>query len=155
MLAATDPANLYGAVLRWPSLSEDSGEEGTRTFTRSAGASVILRNGELAAYFRRNNPNLQVFLPSEEPDRSATARDLGLFLASVAQQEMDRREDHRGGMLITTLNGQPAAHHFLAPFLQDAGFHVAPTGLNFRRGLPSVLPPSNIESGDGGITKMQ
>ena len=31
--------------------------------TRSAGASVVLRNGELVAYLRRNNPALQVFLP--------------------------------------------------------------------------------------------
>ncbi len=155
LLAATDPANLYGSVLRWPTVSEEPGDEGTRTFTRSSGASVILRNGELVAYFRRSNPNLQVFLPVEEPDRSATARDLGLFLSSVAQQEMERREDHRGGMLITTLNGQPATQHFLAPFLQDAGFHVAPTGLNYRRGYPSVLPPANVDTGDTAITKLQ
>jgi len=123
-LAATDPANLYGSVLRWPAAA---------TLTRSAGASVVLRNGELAAYMRRNNPNVQVFLPGDEPERSATALDLSVFLAGLAQQDMEGREDHRGGMLITTINGEPAAQDFLAPFLQDAGFHVAPQGLNFRR----------------------
>jgi ATP-dependent helicase Lhr and Lhr-like helicase len=123
-LAATDPANLYGSVLRWPAAA---------TLTRSAGASVVLRNGELAAYLRRGNPNVQVFLPGDEPERSATARDLSVFLAGLAQQDMEGREDHRGGMLITTINGEPAAQDFLAPFLQDAGFHVAPQGLNFRR----------------------
>ena len=46
---------------------------------------------------------------------------------------MERREDQRGGMLISTINGQPAAQHFLASFLQDAGFHLALHGLNFRR----------------------
>jgi ATP-dependent helicase Lhr and Lhr-like helicase len=125
-LAATDPANLYGSVLRWPALA---------TLTRSAGASVVLRNGELVAYLRRNNPNLQTFLPPEEPERSATARDLSAFLASLAQQVMETREDHRGGMLITTINGEPAGQDFLASFLQDAGFHVAPQGLNFRRAV--------------------
>jgi ATP-dependent Lhr-like helicase len=123
-LAATDPANMYGSVLRWPAAA---------ALTRSAGASVVLRNGEMVAYMRRTNPNVQVFLPAEEPERSATARDLSAFLAGLAQQDMETREDHRGGMLISTINGEPAAQDFLAPFLQDAGFHIAPTGLNFRR----------------------
>jgi ATP-dependent helicase Lhr and Lhr-like helicase len=131
-LAATDPANLYGSVLRWPAAGE---EDAARGLTRSAGASVVLRNGELVAYLRRNNPNLQVFLPSEEPDRSTTARDLSQFLASLAQQEMERREDQRGGMLISQINGQPAGQHFLAHFLQEAGFHLAMHGLNFRRAM--------------------
>ena len=119
-LAATDPANLYGSVLRWPAGEE---EDGPRMLTRSVGASVILRNGELVAYLRRRNPSLQIFLPAEEPDRSITARDLSQFLAALAQQDMERREDQRGGMLISAINGQPAAQHFLASFLQDAGFH--------------------------------
>jgi ATP-dependent Lhr-like helicase len=138
ILAATDPANVYGSVLRWPTGEE---EDGSRMLTRSVGASVILRNGELVAYLRRNNPNLQVFLPPEEPDRSTTARDLGLFLATLAQQDMERREDQRGGMLISTINGQPAAQHFLASFLRDAGFHLALHGFNFRRVMLAVAAP--------------
>ncbi|MGC2402433.1 MAG: DEAD/DEAH box helicase [Acidobacteriaceae bacterium] len=132
-LAATDPANLYGSVLRWPVSGEEAASDAPRMLTRGVGASVVLRNGELIAYLRRNQPSLQVFLPADEPDRSTAARDLSKFLALLAQQEMERREDHRGGMLISTINGQPAAHHFLAPFLQEAGFHLAPLGLNFRR----------------------
>jgi ATP-dependent Lhr-like helicase len=148
MLAATDPANLYGSVLRWPAITSQPEEEGPRSPTRSVGASVVLRNGEMVAYLRRNQPNLQVFLPADEPERSATARDLSLFLASLAQQDMDRREDMRGGMLISAINGQPAAQHGFAPFLQDAGFHVAPLGLNFRRVAASVLsqpPAANVQ----------
>jgi ATP-dependent Lhr-like helicase len=135
LLAATDPANLYGSVINWPPQAE--GEE-PRQLTRGAGASVITRNGELVAYLRRNQPSLQTFLPPDEPDRANTARDLSLFLAALAQQEMERREDQRGGMLISTINGQPAARHFLAQFLQEAGFHLAPMGLNYRR----VMLPS-------------
>jgi hypothetical protein len=67
---------------------------------------------------------------------------------------MERREDQRGGMLISAINGQPAAQHFLAPFLQDAGFHVAPMGLNFRRVLPSVLPSAS-GLGGGSLPKVQ
>ena len=153
MLAATDPANLYGSVLRWPATSEDAGEDAPRMLTRSVGANVVTRNGDMVAYLRRNQPNLQVFLPAEEPDRSATARDLSLFLATLAQQDMERREDQRGGMLVAAINGQPAGQHFLATFLQDAGFHVGPMGLNFRRMAPQVLPAS-APSG-GGIPKVQ
>ena len=62
-LAATDPANLYGSVLRWPA-QDEAKRRRSASLTRSAGASVVLRNGELVAYLRRNNPNLQVFLPA-------------------------------------------------------------------------------------------
>ena len=138
-LAATDPANLYGSVLRWPAAEE---EDAPRTLTRSAGASVVLRNGEAVAYLRRNNPALQVFLPAEEPERSTTARDLSHFLATLAQQDMERREDQRGGMLISTINGQPVAQHFMASFLQHAGFHLAPGGFNFRRVALAAATPA-------------
>jgi ATP-dependent Lhr-like helicase len=138
-LAATDPANLYGSVLRWPQTLEDSAESGSRSLTRSAGASVILRNGELVAYLRRNNPNAQVFLPAEEPDRSNTARDLAAFLVNAAQAALREEEDHaRGGLLIATINGRPVHEHGLARFLLDAGFSPAPAGFNVRRAPTSA-----------------
>jgi len=145
-MAATDPANPYGAVLRWPAIDDDPGnpDQTNRSLTRSVGASVILRNGELLAYLRRNNPNLQVFLPSEEPDRSNAARDLAQFIAANGQREMRLRPaDHRGGMLIGSINGQPAHLHLLSRYLQDSGFQAAPLGLNLRRIL---LPAGNVEA---------
>ncbi len=57
ILAATDPANPWGSILHWPA-PEDPGA----SLTRSVGASVVLRNGDLLAYLRRNNPAIQVFL---------------------------------------------------------------------------------------------
>jgi ATP-dependent Lhr-like helicase len=141
-IAATDPANPYGSVLRWPQAAEVSADEADSTprmLSRSVGASVILRNGELVAYLRRNNPNLQMFLPSDEPERSQAARDLAQFLAHTAQDEMRRREaDHRTGMLITTINNTPVAAHWMARALQDAGFQAAPIGFNLRRVLMPV-----------------
>jgi ATP-dependent helicase Lhr and Lhr-like helicase len=138
-LSATDPANPYGSVLSWPSgtsiEAEEPADRTPRQLTRSVGASVVLRNGELVAYLRRNNPSVQVFLPGEEPDRSNAARDLSHFLAAIAQEEMRRREDHRGGMLISTINGQTAGLHFLGSFLRDAGFQIGPSGFNLSRAL--------------------
>ena len=150
-LAATDPANLYGSVLRWPSTStvgdaatpsretveaEPAREGNTRMLARAVGARIILRNGELVAYMRRNNPNLIVFLPAEEPDRSHVARDLANFLAELGQQDLQAQGSGRpAGLLLATVNDVPTAEHFLARFLLDAGFHASPMGFHLRRSL--------------------
>jgi ATP-dependent Lhr-like helicase len=44
----------------------------------------------------------------------------------------------RGGLLISTINGQPVHEHPMARFLMDAGFTPAPMGFNMRRMLPPV-----------------
>ncbi|MCU1314208.1 MAG: putative ATP-dependent helicase lhr, partial [Acidobacteriaceae bacterium] len=124
-----------------------------RSLTRSVGASVVLRNGELVAYLRRGNPHLQVFLPAEEPEHSHVARDLSQYLVQITQEEMRQREaDRSAGLLINEINGQPAGAHFLARFLQDAGFQAAPNGFNVRRTLlpawagdPSALAANSPE----------
>jgi ATP-dependent helicase Lhr and Lhr-like helicase len=142
-LAATDPANPYGSVLRWPDLppmDEDS-ESAPRILTRAVYAEVILRNGQLVAWMRRGNPNLLVFLPAEEPERSQAAAGLAHFLSARGQERM-RLHSHDGA-LITTINGQPVAAHFMARFLMDAGFHPGPLGMHLRR-IP--LPLGHRES---------
>ena len=134
MLAATDPANPYGALLRWPSPPEEGS-----SLTRSVGARVVLVDGALTAYLRRGNPNLQVLLPDEEPARSQTARSLAEFLVASVQPEDSASESHgRSGMLITSVNGNPVIEHSIARFLLDAGFQPAPLGFNVRRNLPPL-----------------
>ena len=135
MLAATDPANPYGALLRWPTPPEEGS-----SLTRSVGARVVLVGGTLAAYLRRGNSNFQIILPDEEPARSQTAKALAEFLVTSVQRE-GGIDDSRGrtGMLITSVNGLSAAEHPMARFLLDAGFQSAPLGFNVRRNLP-VLP---------------
>ena len=147
LLAASDPANPYGSVLRWPDLpvaDEDSEtgvpadrsssagrETAPRILTRAVYADVILRNGQLVAWMRRGNPNLLVFLPSDEPERSQTAAGLAHFISARGQSQL-----HGGthqGALITTINGQPVAAHPMARFLMDAGFHPGPLGMHLRR----------------------
>ncbi len=149
-LAATDPANPYGSVLRWPDLpvAEEDSESAPRVLTRAAYAEVILHNGQLVAWLRRNNPNLLVFLPADEPERSQTAEGLAHFLASRGQQRMQTDRHH--GVLITTINGQTSAAHPMARFLMDAGFHLGPLGLHLRRILLPVSqhgPSSGEASG--------
>jgi ATP-dependent Lhr-like helicase len=152
LLAATDPANPYGATLRWPTTDDATSEADgqPRSLTRSVGASVVLRNGELVAYLRRGNPHLQVFLPAEEPERSHAARDLSQYLVHITQEEMRQREtDRSAGLLINEINSQAAGTHFLARFLQDAGFQAAPNGFNVRR---TLLPAWGAKAEEAAAT---
>jgi ATP-dependent helicase Lhr and Lhr-like helicase len=130
MLAATDPANPYGALLRWPAVPEEGS-----SLTRSVGARVVLVDGALTAYLRRGNANVQVMLPEEEPARSQVGRALAEFLVGYVQREENPEGRGRTSMLIASVNGVAVAEHPMARFLLDAGFQAAPMGFNVRRGL--------------------
>jgi ATP-dependent Lhr-like helicase len=132
MLAATDPANPYGTLLKWP-----AGGDASSSLTRSVGARVVLCDGSLVAYLRRANPNIQVFLPEEEPARGQAAKSLAEFLVERAQME--------GGMLLTGVNGTAVHEHWTARVWLDAGFVAAPMGFNVRRVLPG-LPGQVVEA---------
>ena len=124
-LAASDPANPYGSLLPWV----ESGIE--HSMARAAGASVILVNGRLAAFLRRRNPALRVMMPEDEPDRTQVARAVAQKLADVAIQ----RQSRRSGLLIETVNDEPAGSHFLAKFLEESGFAFTAAGFQMRRSV--------------------
>ncbi len=138
VLAATDPANPYGALLKWPQPMEGG------SLTRSVGARVVLADGALTAYLRRGNPNLQVFLPEEDPQRTQITRALARYFVVMAQAGSGRigepgtDQSGRVGMLIQSINGTPVAEHPMARALLDAGFQAAPMGFNLRRNLPPL-----------------
>ena len=136
MLAATDPANPYGSLLRWP-----AGGDATSSLTRSVGARVVLCDGALVAYLRRGNPNIQVFLPEDEPARSNVAKAVADFLVARVRGDREDDSDHRAGLLIASVNGIPVAESPLARPLLDAGFVAGAMGFNVRRAL-MPLPPS-------------
>jgi len=122
-LAASDPANPYGSLLPWVQGSSE------HTMSRSAGANVILVNGQLAAFFRRRNPGIFVFLPDDDPERSRIAKEVAQKLAAVAV----RHQTRRSGLLIGTINGTPVGEHALARFLQESGFVTTAAGFQMRR----------------------
>ena len=144
MLAATDPANPWGALLRWPAPPEEGS-----SMTRSTGSRVVLIDGALTAYLRRGNPAIQVLLPEDEPAHSQVARALAEFFVAHVQRERGESGHERSGLLVSTINGIPVAEHPLARFLLDAGFHPAPLGFTVRRGLPA-LPGDSTEAEDPG-----
>jgi ATP-dependent Lhr-like helicase len=108
--------------------------------SRTKGAGIILINGVLAAFLRRRNPAIQIFLPENEPARTQFARELAKKLAELAI----RRQGRRSGLLIADINNEPARDHFLARFLEESGFTPSAFGYQMRRITPMV--PSQEES---------
>jgi ATP-dependent Lhr-like helicase len=116
MLAATDPANPYGALLKWP----------VQGLMRVVGASVILVNGRMACYVSRGEKQLSMFLPEDEPERSIIGRAVAKKLASIVD------EGHRRALLITGINDEPVGRSALAPYLIEAGFRQSAQGYQKR-----------------------
>ena len=116
VLAATDPANPYGTILRWPESTQGRDQRGP---TRSAGSLVVMVNGALAAYISRGARQLLAFLPDDEPAQSSIARALASTLARI-------------GLLVHEINGLPASQHPLAPYLVEAGFSPSAMGFQIR-----------------------
>ena len=128
VLSATDPANPYGTILRWPDARAE--EDRGRGPTRSVGSIVVMVNGALAAYISRGARQLLVFLPEDEPARSTTARALATRLAQLA-----RGEQGRLALLIGEINGVPTSEHPMAPYLTEAGFSPSAMGFHVRRAV--------------------
>ncbi len=123
-LAATDPANPYGALVDWP---EWNGQPALRA-SRVAGARVVLVDGHATAWIARGNRQLLVALPAEEPERGRHARALARELVRVAHVSPEARR----GWLIAEVNAAPADTSPIAAALVDAGFAVTSGGLQLR-----------------------
>ena len=127
LLAATDPANPYGAAIRWPHLaSETADRDRSRGPTRSAGARVILVDGFAAAFLRRNEHELLLFSPDEEPRRSQMTQEVARILRQLGTA--------LGGLLIERINGQPAVDHPASTSFVESGFGRTAMGLQLRSG---------------------
>ncbi|HVR38476.1 MAG TPA: crosslink repair DNA glycosylase YcaQ family protein [Thermoanaerobaculia bacterium] len=117
LLAATDPANPYGTIVKWPATE-------LTNLTRSVGASVILVNGMLAAYVGRGEKQLFTFLPEDEPSRGMVARAIATALASIVTS------GKRRALLINEIDGEPAKRSAIAPYLSELGF--VSTGMGYQ-----------------------
>jgi ATP-dependent Lhr-like helicase len=144
-LAATDPANPYGAILPWTLETENAESPTPHAMARVGGASVILVNGALVAFLRRKNPSIKVLLPDSEPERSQLAAKLARQLADLAVQ---RQRGGRSGLLISKINDDPAKGHFLGRFLEEAGFSDTATGFHMRRvaNIATTITEDDAES---------
>jgi ATP-dependent helicase Lhr and Lhr-like helicase len=147
ILAATDPANPYGAIVKWPDLSSSDplGAADTgRGPTRSVGALVILVDGAAAGYLRRGERELLLFLPEAEPQRSRVARSVARALLDLSG---GRQAGHRG-MLIVEINGLAATTHPAARLFVEAGFGATAMGLQARPPHGTVVAALAAEDTD-------
>ncbi|HYX93511.1 MAG TPA: ATP-dependent helicase [Geodermatophilus sp.] len=142
VLAATDPANVYGAALPWPerpgAAGEDGGDpggavdvgEGTgggrrgagHRAGRKAGALVVLVDGELVLYVERGGKTLLSWTEDETTLKEAATALSGAVAVGAL-----------GRMVVQKADG--ASVHESTPLsaaLQAAGFAATPRGLRVR-----------------------
>jgi len=146
VLAATDPANPFGASVPWPerstatvntgtlntgaanttSGSRDDADPSTAQHRpgRKAGALVALVDGHLGLYLERGGRTALTY--TDNPGH----------LATIARALSDQ-VTHRGvtSLIVKKIDGGPAlsSTHPFAKALIEAGFHTAPQGLRMRR----------------------
>lgn len=118
-LAATDPANPYGAALPWPAPSIEAGS-GHRP-GRKAGALVVMVDGALVLYVERGGKTLLVFT-EEEPVLAAA----GAALVDVVKRgAVDK-------LVMEKVNGHGILDTPVAAALTHAGAYSTPKGLRIR-----------------------
>ncbi|AEE45698.1 ATP-dependent helicase [Cellulomonas fimi] len=145
VLAATDPANPYGAALAWPAAERPpagpgvgggptsgtgavgaSGVTGRHRPGRKAGALVVLVDGALVLYLERGGRTALSFV-DDEPALAAAAQGLAEAV----------RTRHTGRLTVSRLDGAEvladgALHGPVGRALVAAGFAPTPRGLRLR-----------------------
>jgi ATP-dependent helicase Lhr and Lhr-like helicase len=108
VLAACDPAQLYGSVLAWPERSRGRA-------SRSGGAFVVLAEGRVVLFVERGGRSLVSLVDADEPllDRAVTA------LAAA----------NTGRIAVERVDGAPVSGSVWEARLLKAGFRQAPRRL--------------------------
>ncbi|MFF7341385.1 DEAD/DEAH box helicase [Streptomyces sp. NPDC008163] len=119
VLAASDPANAYGAALPWPEPPDGAGHKPGR----KAGSLVVLVDGELTLYMERGGKTLLAW--PTDPDDPALRAAAGA-LASAA------RAGALGTVTVERTNGASSLTSPLGRALEAAGFLATPRGLRLR-----------------------
>jgi ATP-dependent Lhr-like helicase len=113
ILAATDPANPYGASLPWPKL------EGTRKAARAPGAYLMLRDGEPQVYVERGGRGI---LRMRDLDEAEMAEAMEALSAAVSSGRIPK-------LGIERLDGEPVLGSGAEEPLIAAGFSRTPRKL--------------------------
>jgi ATP-dependent Lhr-like helicase len=121
VLAATDPANPYGAALPWPErAAEPDGKRGHQP-ARKAGSLVVLVAGHCALYVERGGRTVLSF--GDDPAMLQPAAD-ALALAV--------RDGALGKLSVERADGTAVVSSPLGDALETAGFRPTPRGLRLR-----------------------
>src|SRR5688572_8446130 len=118
LLAATDPANPYGAALPWP--KRDRGENGSgpggRRPSRTPGAYLLMRDGKPLVYVERGGRGI---LRMPELDQEQLAEAIGELVAAAREAVIPK-------LAIERVDGEPVIGSGLEETLIGAGFQRQP-----------------------------
>ncbi len=115
VLAATDPANPYGATLPWPRRDDDS----SRRPSRVAGAYLVTLDAEPVLYVERGGKGL---LPLREPEESWLRPALEALAEAV-------RRGHVARLGVERFDGEPVVGSPAGALLIELGFRQGPRKL--------------------------
>ncbi|MCY7372502.1 MAG: ATP-dependent helicase [Spirochaetaceae bacterium] len=121
VLAATDPANPFGAAVPWPPRASGDGKDGGHRPGRKAGALVVLVDGRLVLYVERGGRTLLTW--GAEAD---------LLQPAVDALTLSVREGHLGRLTVERADGAGVLDSPLGRALEEAGFFATPKGLRLR-----------------------
>jgi ATP-dependent Lhr-like helicase len=121
VLAATDPANPFGASLPWPKREEAEG----RRPRRVPGAYVVTLDGEPVLYVERGGKGI-VSLREPRSGGGEPAPWLGEALESLAEHV---RRGRLGRLALERFDGEPVVGSPYEPLLVEIGFRQGPRRL--------------------------
>ena len=108
-LAASDPANAFGAIVKWPPTKVDNLQP-----QRGSGARVFLLDGMLIGYLGRSGNHLLTFAPDDPSDEPMWHEKLVRSLANLAKRGTP--------VMIAQIDGQPLGMSPLAKVFTRHGF---------------------------------
>jgi len=122
VLAATDPANPFGAALPWPEriVNADGEARGHRP-GRKAGALVVVVDGTLILYVERGGKTLLTW-----------TEDLDALQPAVDALALAVRDGSLGKLAVERADGELVVTTPLGVALEHAGFRPTPRGLRLR-----------------------
>jgi ATP-dependent helicase Lhr and Lhr-like helicase len=117
ILAATDPAQPYGAALPWPPTVGDVRHRPGR----KAGALAVLVDGAAVLYIERGGRSLLSF-----------TEDTGTLRAAVRALAGAVHQGWLGALSVERADGEAALGSALGALFREAGFRATPRGLRIR-----------------------
>jgi ATP-dependent Lhr-like helicase len=115
VLAATDPAQPFGAALPWPKRRDDEKQRPAR----AAGAYVVLAGAEPVVYVERGGRGLQVLVERDDARLMPALAALAEFVTA----------DRRHKLSLERVDGEPVVGSDLEALLIEVGFRAGPRKL--------------------------
>jgi ATP-dependent Lhr-like helicase len=119
VLAATDPAQPYGAALPWPKREADADGAAARRPQRVAGAYVVLAGSEPVLYVERGGKGIAVLVDADDPRVRPSLEALAAFVTGGRGRKLS----------LERVDGEPVVGSRWEALLIELGFRAGPRKL--------------------------